>query len=452
MLNKLFKHGVIIALSKLSSIFGSLFFVYFMLPEIYGKYVIFLSIISYLSVLSGLNFNQAYGRYLYEENKFLPQDRFGGNILLIIFFSFVVTSFISLSVFNHFLGLNLNSNLNIIFIVISFTLVVETLFLQYCIRFDKLTIALLYFFFRSFLLFIVLFFLVFYGYSLEFVFFVEAIFSVIGIFFIIRYMRFIFDFTGFMYSIRYSFIYSIPLFPYTLSLIVIAQFDRFVINYFFGSAITGTYSYVYNFGILLSFMFGAFMNYANNEFYAVCNDMHKSSIFEIHQRKIYYKFIVISIFSVIIFYFFSDFLLTDDKKIVLPFLPLVITSILILSVWQVWVRILGYFKKTYLIGIASFVAAIFLIIILIVGFNFGLDYKFAYWVTLISYSIMTLLGVFYVNRLNNRYVKPFIYDFLWVIIFLIISIISVFHLDLGVFLFSILFIFLLKFKFQYLKL
>lgn len=451
MLNKLLKHATIIVFSKLSSIFGSLFFVYFMSPEIYGNYVIYISLISYLSVFSGLNFNQAYGRYLYEEEKFLPENKFGGNIYLVILFFFVITSFISLPVFKHFLGSNLSLNLYIILTVISFTMIVETLLLQYCIKEDKLSIGLIYFFFRSFLLFIVLFTLVIFRFSLEFIFFIEAVASIIGMVFILIYLRFIFDLNGFLFSFKYCFKYSFPLLPYSFSLIVLAQFDRLLINNLFGSIITGIYSYIYNFGIVLSFLFGAFMNFANNEFYEVCSDFQKQSIFEIHQRKLYYKFIFISIFCVIFFYFFSVFFLPDDKKSVLAFLPIVIAAILILSVWQIWVRILGYFKKTYLIGIISFIAAAFCIIFLFVGFNFGLNFKFAYWVTLTSYLVMTVLGVVFVEKLDIRFVKPFFWDYLWIIFFLIISIISVFYLKVGILLFSVLFLFLLKFKFRYLK-
>jgi O-antigen/teichoic acid export membrane protein len=420
-----------------------------MTPSIYGEYILLLTLIGYLTVISSLNFNQAYGRYIYEENKILSNNLFGGHIFLIILFTFSLISTIIFLIFKSFFDVNLV----LIFyaIVISFGFIVETLFTQYCIYSDKLTDGIVFYLFRSFLLLLIIFFFVINGSSLEFIFLIEALFSIIGSIYVIKYLKLKFNFKHFIYTLKYSFNYSLPLLPYTLSLIILSQFDRFVINNFFGHIITGKYSFIYNFGILLSFIFSAFMNFANNDFYKISNELNNQTKFNVHQRKLLFKFIFLSLITVIIFYIISDLIVPNNIKEISNYLPLVISCILISSVWQVWARSLGFHKKTYLIGIAASIPALLYILLLYYCFNIGLDYKSAYFISLFSYSFMTLFGLYFVSKLKSQYVKPFFYDFFWIIAFVAISISSIYYYQLSILIFAIMLLVMCRVKFKYLK-
>ena len=420
-----------------------------MSPDTYGVYTLLLTLIGYLTVISSLNFNQAYGRYIYEENKLLSSNLFGGHIFIIILFTFSLISTMIFLIFKSFFNVNL---LLIIYaILISFGFIVETLFMQYCIYSDKLIDGIVFYLFRSLLLFLISLFFVIKGSSLEFIFLLEALFSIIGSIYIIKYLKLKFNFKYFIYTLKYSFNYSLPLLPYTLSLIILSQFDRFVINNYFGNIITGTYSYIYNFGILLSFIFSAFMNFSNNEFYEISNELNNQTKFNVHQRKLLFKFIFLSLLTVIILYGISDLIFPNNTQEIKNYIPLVISCILISSLWQIWARCLGFHKKTYLIGIAAFIPALFFVLLLYYCFSIGLDFTSAYLISLFSYSFMTLLGLFFVYKIKPQYVKPFFYDFFWIIAFVSISISSIYYYQLSILIFTIMLLVVSRVKFNYLK-
>ncbi|MCE4217584.1 oligosaccharide flippase family protein [Pseudarcicella sp. GAP-15] len=417
-------HSALLILSKLPYILGSLLFAYFLAPDDYGKYVLYLTVINYLSIFCGLNFNQAYGRYLYEDVNLLPSNNFGSHILIITLVSFLSFGFIGLSILINYFSINLDFKIGFILLVISFASLVDSLLNQYCIKFNTLKAGLIYFFVRNFLLFFLVFFLVIKGLDLKYIFLIESIVSILGIFYVIYFLNFQFNFENFRTTLKYSFSYALPLLPYTFVLVILSQFDRLVINSFFGNKITGTYSFNYNFGIILSFLFSAIMNFNNNEFYDLCTNSSFSS-FKNHQRSILFKFLFISLFFVLVILIFSNIIYPSQKLSEVRFLPLVISAILFFSIWQIWVRILGFYKLTKIIGLISIIVGMVYVVVLYSLFKFHFEYWYAYLASLLAYILMSVIGLYFVYKLSSEFVKPYIYDFFWYFLFLIISIVSV---------------------------
>lgn len=445
------QHAFLIAASKISGLLGSLFFVYLMSPGDYGQYVIFLSVVSYLGVFNGLNFNQAYGRYIYESTKDINQRYFGGNIFLIIALSFIVTSTLSFMLIIKLFALDISLIDFVALLVISFGISIEVILIQDCVKKNALTVGIRYFLIRNIGYFLITVVLIRLGSSLSLIFQLEAVITLIGMCALFIHLNLAIKLKSLKYVLNYSMSYSLPLLPYSLALIILSQFDRLLINKFYGSEITGYYSYIYNFGILLSFMFSAYMNFVNNEFYRICDSRDNETEFKNHQRSILYKFLLVCAVSAVLVTYLLGLLLTDEYLRVVPYFGIVVSAILLLSIWQIWARVLGYYKKTKVIGTVSFISAISGALVLYALLAFKSAFHYGYWVTLLSYAILAIFGLLMVSKFNRGYVMPFKGDLKWIIIFILLNILSVYWNILGPLMLIIFILVLVSKKAHYLK-
>lgn len=448
-MNKFIGHSALLVFSKLSSISGSLLFVYLLSPDDYGQYVIYLTLINYLGIICGLNLNQSFGRYLYEGVKQINPKDFGSQIFLITLLSFLFLGSISISLIQKYFFEDFDSLTGIILLIISFCSILESMLIQFCIRLDNLKVGIIYFLIRNTVPVVVFLFSIIGTLNVTYIFITESIFASFGIVYIFKYLDFHLVFSNFFYTLKYSFSYSLPLLPYTFVLIVLSQFDRLLINDFFGNEVTGAYSYNYNFGIILSFFFGAMMNLKNNEFYELCEES-RGELFKEHQRRLLFNFLFFSLVFLLILLSLSKFIYPFQILSEVRYLPIVVSAILFFSLWQIWVRILGYFRLTKIIGSISIFTGVLYIVSLYFLFKSNMGYWYAYWATLFAYIFMVLFGLYFVNRLSDKFVKPFFRDFIWYIVFLIISIISLNHLVTSITLYILLLGLLLLFKRRYL--
>jgi len=289
------------------------------------------------------------------------------------------------------------------------------------------------------------------GSSLSLIFQLEAVITLIGMCALFIHLNLAIKLKSLKYVLNYSMSYSLPLLPYSLALIILSQFDRLLINKFYGSEITGYYSYIYNFGILLSFMFSAYMNFVNNEFYRICDSRDNETEFKNHQRSILYKFLLVCAVSAVLVTYLLGLLLTDEYLRVVPYFGIVVSAILLLSIWQIWARVLGYYKKTKVIGTVSFISAISGALVLYALLAFKSAFHYGYWVTLLSYAILAIFGLLMVSKFNRGYVMPFKGDLKWIIIFILLNILSVYWNILGPLMLIIFILVLVSKKAHYLK-
>ncbi|WP_275667804.1 oligosaccharide flippase family protein [Parvibium lacunae] len=203
------------------------------------------------------------------------------------------------------------------------------------------------------------------------------------------------SFSNFIYMARYA----VPLIPYMLSLTLLSQFDRVLLNKYYGSEITGYYSLAYNFGALLMMAAGAALNAYTPAFFDALN---KNDFEKLKQDSdILFNCCVAAAAFLVIWG-------PDLAKLILPpkyragfyLIPLVALGGLCSVIFQCWIRVLAYEHRTILIsGIAIFGAIFGISTNLWLLPKFG--YQIAAVVSLATYLMMSLLCVLIVNHVTN---------------------------------------------------
>lgn len=399
MIKNLSKHSLINILNRINYLIGSLLFAYILNPNTYGSYILVVTIISFSSILIGMNLNQAYGRFLYEN--YGDNKTFAGQLILLLIFISIIFYALNLF-FNPLQKFNLLNNSKIIpfVFILSFGQSIESLLIQHSIRFNHLNKAILFYVFRSvFLLIISLLIMLFYK-DIFTIFMIDSLFCIFGIFFICNYLGIKFSFLNFKKNLKYIFSYALPLFPYTLSLIILSQSDRLIISKFSGVQYSAIYSFIYNFGILLSFVFSSVLNYFNNDFYHYMNSVKLDKV--VKQNNFIFKLMVLfSLGLIFAVSLFKYFLFPLQYVVVIKYLPLVVFTTLIHGIWQIWARIIGFYKKTYLIAIISTTCALISVFL-----NFKYipiyGYEVAYFVNFISYTFFSVLAILTIILIEKR--------------------------------------------------
>jgi O-antigen/teichoic acid export membrane protein len=405
MIKNLSKHSLINILNRINYLIGSLLFAYILSPNTYGSYIVVVTIISFSSIVIGMNLNQAYGRFLYEN--YGDNKTFVGQLILILIF--ILGIFYILNIyFNPLQKFNLINNSKIIPIIfiLSFGQSIESLLIQHSIRFNHLNKAIYFYVFRSVFLSIISIIIMLFHKDIFIIFLLDSLFCIFGILFISKYLGIKFSLLNFKKNLKYIFSYALPLFPYTLSLIILSQSDRLIISKVSGVQYSAIYSFIYNFGLLLSFVFTSILNYFNNDFYDHMNSVKLDKV--INQNDFIFKLMVLLSLSLIFAVsLFKSFIFPLQYVGVIKYLPLVVFTILIHGIWQIWARIIGFYKKTYLIAIISSISAlisVFLNFIYIPIYGF----EIAYFVNFISYTLLSVFAIFTIILIEK---KLKIYDF-----------------------------------------
>jgi len=374
----------------------------------------------------------AIGRYIYSKDidysKFVSMTIIvvtGLSILSIIPLIFYLESFSQL--------LSLPKNVTLLMVLISYGTILESIFMQILISREKssllfkingikavslaiISIVLLIIFDKKQYLAIILADL-----------FVYTIFSIYILKFIWKDIHLVFD----KQYLRLMAIYSIPLIPYMLSLTLLSQSDRILINYYHDKSQTGLYSLAYNAGILLGMVMTAVLNAINPSYYRNMNDKNYSKVLD-DSNAIFYIAIVLTLCIIL---FGTDVIsLVVSPKYADSFIiiPLIALGGLCSALFQIWVRAFAYVNKTYIISLISVVVTIFNI-----GLNLLLipeyGYKVAALTTFISYLAMALICMlsfkYYLKIFDVNITKQLIYISLLGIIYLFFS-----RIDLNIYL------------------
>ena len=217
----------------------------------YGILNVFLSYVSIATILFTLNVHSSVGRYFYEQQPDFPQ--FLGSIILFSSILFVTFSLFFIY-FTDYPPLMITALL-----FLTLAAIVESIFRQiYQARLESHKIAFTSVFKTSMIFLFILSLVFIYAEggvnipifarmlagSLVLIYFVYAI---------SRYIGFGIDRAHFKYCI----FYAVPLIPYALSNIVLAHFDRIMLQEMVGSASAGLYSFAYNIGFIMSLVVAA---------------------------------------------------------------------------------------------------------------------------------------------------------------------------------------------------
>jgi O-antigen/teichoic acid export membrane protein len=189
--------------------------------------------------------------------------------------------------------------------------------------------------------------------------------------------------------------YCIPLIPYMLSLTLISQFDRVMIDREFGKEITGIYSISYNLGILLVMVSGAMLNALNPRFFKAMEEHRYEDV----RRDTEAVFLICVLCAFVLALFgpeMATFLLSQKYAAGFELIPVIALGGLASVIFQMWGRIVFYTTKTYLLSLIASAATLLKIgLNLLVLTVFG--YQAAAVTTVITYILMAVAVVVLIN-------------------------------------------------------
>jgi O-antigen/teichoic acid export membrane protein len=367
-------------------------------PDEYGILAVYGSIVTIFTIILGLNFHGSVARYYYEKsndfNGFLKT-----NILFLVVFNGVLIPifYISRNFFGEFF--QIGGNLFVIAVIVSILSSFFNIFLaslqasQNSHNYAKTSV-----FVNSSTIIIAViwtYFLVenrYYGnvYS-QFL----VLFSFI-IFLLFRFKNIFLNNSNKEY-LKYALFFGVPLIPHALSGIVLAQFDRIMINQLIGSFETGIYSFAYNVGLIMNVIVIAMNNSWVPIFYEHLKNNNYYKIQNLAEN--YSKLIFTIAFALILFGNEIVTLMADNDYFeALSIVPIIIVSYVFVFLYMLYGNYSFYHKKTGLISFNTFLA----------GFvNIGLNYLFipkygymaAAWTTLVSYVLLFVL-----HYCNSKYI------------------------------------------------
>lgn len=387
--------GVVVA-CKLMPLASLLVYSRFLEPSEYGILSLFYSYIWIFGIILTLNFHTGIGRFIYEK-KYSVGALVGTTILAVglPFAVFVIVVSLNLNQFASLLNLPVFS-LPFLIIVVAGQ-VAESLIIQVLTAREQSSRLLIVVAYRS-IGSMALTVLLLYTISTEkylAVIYAEALSSLILIVYVLSMLRkdrpWIFSRT-----VLKAFVgYSIPLIPYMLSLTLISQFDRVMIDREFGKEITGIYSISYNLGILLVMVSGALLNALNPRFFKAMEEQRYDDV----RRDTGIVFLVCALCTFALALFgpqVATFFLSQKYAAGFGLIPVIALGGLASVVFQMWGRIVFYTTKTYLLSLIASAATL-----LKIGLNlfflpvFG--YQAAAVTTVVTYIFMAVAVVVLIN-------------------------------------------------------
>lgn len=312
----------------------------------YGVINVFTSFIGIFAIIFTLNLHSAISRYYYE-NKDDFNDFFGTSIILV--FSFTSLSFMILLLGRYYFAelFNIPVDIFMFFIPVVLFEVVTSVFVQiYTAKREskmlaKLNIMKIY---GTFILTVVIILL------LNSKLYRGPIWasSLAGLIFSSYYLlklKEYFTVNVKKEHVKYIFNYSIPLIPYALSGVIITQFDRIMINSYTGANDVGLYSFAYNLGMMLALVITSVDSAWMPKYFEYMN----SKDYDTHDNDVKRIFRLISVAALFLILQGKEIGMVLAKKNFhegLILVPIIVLSYLLLGMFNVFGRNIGYTKKT----------------------------------------------------------------------------------------------------------
>ncbi len=419
--------------SKFIVFISAIVYSHFMSVEDFGVLNLYMSYIWIFVIIFSSNFYTAIGRYIYEEKDDFNHF-FATNVMLMlmvfVFFSFLL--FFYIEEFEKIL--NLPQKVIYVLVVTTLALILENIFTQIAIYNEQSALIFKILFLKSMAIFLFGLFLLFFVVKTNKYLGVIYAEFLIGLFFILYIILKLKDYFKIFYKkehLTYMFNYSLPLIPYMLSLTLLSQSDRIMIDYFYSSKEVGLYSMSYNLGIVLVIVVGALINAWNPRYYKFMNDKNYKKVEE-DSKSIFLISFFISLFIVLFAQDISNLILSTNYDSSLHLISIVAIGSLASAIWQIWGRITFYINKTYITSIVSLLA-----VMLNIGLNYYLlplfGYEIAAWTTLVSYLFMGLLCL-YISNYFIGYYKVNIIDKVFMLFLLIcIYLLFEYYMNINIF-------------------
>jgi O-antigen/teichoic acid export membrane protein len=448
-------HVGVAIVSKLTPLFAIFIYTRFMSPEDYGILNLYNSYLGLLGILLVLNMHTAIGRYIYfkdiDYSKFISMTLIVVFIIAVLVFIVFVISINSIAVL-----ISLPINVIILMFFIAFGSILESLFSQIAIYKEKSALLFKIVGIKALatvLLSIMLLFVIDKSKYLAIIWADLIIYLLLSVYILKslwEYIRIVYD----KEYLRLMAIYSLPLIPYMLSLSLLSQSDRILINYYYGKSETGLYSLAYNVGILLVMLVSAILNTINPSFYRNLNDKNYGKVLD-DSNAIFY----IAVFSTLIIILFGSDLISlivsSKYKNSFDLIPIVALGGLCSTLFQIWIRTFAYINKTYIISLIS--VGVTIINVSLNVFLLPLyGYKIAAITTFLSYLLMSIISMLVSNKYVGLYkiniFRTLLYIVILSIIYILFEQVNIYYLTYPIkFVVVILFFFHLKSKVTCLK-
>lgn len=202
--------------------------------------------------------------------------------------------------------------------------------------------------------------------------------------------------------------YSFPLIPYALSSLILAQFDRMMINVTLDTASAGLYSLGYNIGMLLLIVIGSTRTALVPDFYKFIDNKEYNRLDALVKK----VFSIVTLAGLGLFLFAREIgiILADEKfHPGLSVVPIVVIGYIFFGMFTVYSRYLFYEKKTFYLSVVVLTAGI-LNIVLNALFIPEYGYVAAAYTTVVSYFVMFFLAWVTAKRISDQRITP-----LWMI-------------------------------------
>jgi len=235
-------------------------------------------------------------------------------------------------------------------------------------------------------------------------FLINFFFSIYFILRILKFSRFVFR----IEHLKYILNYAIPLIPYSLSGIILAQFDRIMINDIVGTSSAGLYSLGYNIGMLLLLVNSATLSALGPDFVKFLDKKEYSRVDSLLEKVFYIG--LIAALGLILFAKEIGIILVDEKfHEGLKVVPIVVIGYVFYEMYYMYGMYPGYQKKTVFASIVVIFSGI-LNIILNAIFIPKYGYIAAAYTTLISYFVMFVMAWIVSKYVLKQRITP-----LWII-------------------------------------
>jgi O-antigen/teichoic acid export membrane protein len=410
-------YGMIAALS----FFGASILTRFIPPEDYAIVSLLESYKSIFICLVTFNTYTALGRYLYEDKE--DKKIFFGTLiifsvtLILIFQSFIIGMN---DFFSSLLGIPKESTLLIapMLLIFFFSSVYE----QYFIPLRKSKRIIIRKVLVSYFSFGLSIFLVYKFASDKYLGYLYGS-IIIGSIFSLIYIKELSDFVTYRFNVnhlKYMLLYAIPLLPYTLSGVILAQFDKIMINDLTGKSDTGLYSFAGNIGMIIPLINSSFALAWMPSYYKFMEEKAYDSLkweFSIIIRIIFFS-------STALLFFGGEVvaLLSPEKyHKAADILPTIIFGLFIYIIFTYYSWTFSFLKKnSYL----SFIVLTGGLINILLNAYFIPKYGYiaAAYTTMVSYSLMLISSYLITRYYLNAFIFPLFNCIIYLIIFLILRI------------------------------
>lgn len=204
--------------------------------------------------------------------------------------------------------------------------------------------------------------------------------------------------------IKYILHYAVPLLPYALSGVILAQFDRIMVNAYLGSSTAGLYSFAAIIGMMLTIVSSSMLQAWNPDYFEYMDTKNYKQL-DSDAGKIFSIILFTALFLILFGGEIGMILGTKDYYAALPVIPIIVIGYVLNSAFAFYGWNVEYEKKNIYLSI-TVLAAGGINVVLNVFFIPVFGYFAAAYTTAISYFFMALFAWFTSKYILKIYCIP----------------------------------------------